>query len=668
MVDSTNLKIYKTTNNLGGAITATEVISSTPLNLFTNVPRNEQVIGEDYYACVWLKNTHGSEKMASFKWWLSSKSFPHDTEIKWGFDPNLTTPQTIADKYTAPTGVTWRSVETVSTSFNNGDLDPGESIPIWLWLHVSANAIARLDDNAIFTSNLNIPQGGTGSGGGTGGGGGGVPGTYHYDPYHTFSSERITVPDAPALRLLTFSCSVWFRTSHNYTSQEGMMLIKGIGSDPATPGHFINYNLKLNNDPYNNELECNSLSNDGTYHAVFTEGETWNDGQWHHAVVTYDHVNEKLYCDGELKMTLGTVFTPDTGNNDLCIGAEDPGGDNPKYWFGELDEIRVWNVGLTQTEVEELHQSGTVPQTGAIVYENLFGGSGSGSGGGSGGTGGNPPPVNTDYKVAIAGDWGCEPETDDVIDLIQTQGYDFVVGVGDNAYEAAGCWTTRFAPLKPNFNSGYGNHEYSETGGVTPYKTFFGHSLTYFSFQFENIFFIVGDTNIDIDPGSNQHNFITSECARVLNDSTVTWRVFIDHHPWWTASSDHPSNEFNQVESLHALLQNNKFNFVCTGHNHNWQRTFQVSYNAGSPTNPTIVDSTSPYSRTAIGVIHVVTGTGGHDTGSSLYALGSQPGFQAYQNRTHNGVWEIVASNNAQTLTCQFREIGGDVFDTFVIA
>ena len=665
MVAASDLKIYKTTNFLGGAITATQVIPGTINNIFTNIPKNELVVGEDYYACVYLKNGHGNETMDNFKLWLSSKSFPHDTELKWSFDTTAVA-QTIANKYTAPTGMTWHTVSSTHLSPSTPDVVSGASFPIWLWLHANANAVSRIDDNAIFGFSFEIPQGGTGSGGSGGGGGGTTTGTYHYDPYHTFNSERITVPDAPALRLLTFSCSVWFRTTHDYNPQEGMMLIKGIGSDPATPGHFINYNLKLNNTPYDNELECNSLSNDGTYHAVFTSGETWNDGLWHHAVVTYDHINERLYCDGVLKMTLGTVFTPDTGNNDLCIGAEDPGGDNPKYWFGDLDEVRVWNVGLTEVEVVNLFNAGTVPQQSHIVYENLFGGSGSGGGGGGGG-GGNPPPINADYRIAIVGDEGCEPATDDVIAMIQDQNYDFVVSVGDHAYEAAGCWTTKFNPLKTIMTSAYGNHEYSETGGVTPYKTFFGHSLTYFTKKFQNVQFFVCDSNIDCDPGSAQHNFMTSALAASQTDSTVTWRVGIIHHPFFGSASDHPYDEFSQVEAFHTLFQNNGVRFVCTGHNHNWQRTYQVAYNGSNPTSPTIVDSTSPYSRATVGLIHVVTGGGGHDSGGGLYALGSQPGFQAYQSRTENGVWEMVASNNGQTLTCSFRNTSGNVFDTFTM-
>ena len=98
-----NLKIFKTNNNLGGAITGTQVTVGTPNNVFTNVPNNERVLGEDYFACVYFKNTDSNETMKNVKIWLSAKSFPHDTILPWGYneDPPVvaTTCQTIANKY-----------------------------------------------------------------------------------------------------------------------------------------------------------------------------------------------------------------------------------------------------------------------------------------------------------------------------------------------------------------------------------------------------------------------------------------------------------------------------------------------------------------------------------------------------------------------------------------
>jgi Calcineurin-like phosphoesterase len=288
-------------------------------------------------------------------------------------------------------------------------------------------------------------------------------------------------------------------------------------------------------------------------------------------------------------------------------------------------------------------------------------------GGGGGGGGGNPPPPNPDYKIAVVGDWGCETETQEVHDLIETGGYDFVIGVGDNAYESASCWTNIFSDFKPNFRSAYGNHEYSESGGISPYTTFFGDSLTYFNFTFNNIYFIVMDTNISTSTSSTQFGKVSQWLTEANANTAIDWIVVIMHHPWYVAGSHNPSNEFNQVQNYHTLFVQKHVHFVCCGHNHNWQRTHQIAY-SGTVTAPTIIDNTTPYSAAAAGLIHVVSGTGGHDSGTSLYDLPSAPSFQAYQSRLYNGIWEIQASNNGQTWTCQFRNLDDQVFDTFNIS
>ena len=266
--------------------------------------------------------------------------------------------------------------------------------------------------------------------------------------------------------------------------------------------------------------------------------------------------------------------------------------------------------------------------------------------------------------MAVAGDWGCGSTTNNVINLCK--GYDFTLGVGDNAYASASCWTSAFATLKPNFNSAYGNHEYSESGGIAPYKTFFGHSLTYFSFNFQNVHILVLDSNINMDAGSAQHNFATADLNAVDGNSAIDWIFVSMHHPWFGSASSHSYNNGAKFKHSIRLFQTHKVAFVFTGHNHNWQLSKQVSYNAGSPTNPTVFDATSPFVKTASGLIHVVTGTGGHDSGSSLYSLGSLPSFGLYQNRTNNGIFEVVASNNGKTLTCAFVNTNNDRFNEIV--
>ncbi len=94
---------------------------------------------------------------------------------------------------------------------------------------------------------------------------------------------------------------------------------------------------------------------DGTHFPQFTSGITIGDGQWHHIAFTRTGGPTtgvlSLYIDGILRGT-----TPDdtdantTSTAPLCIGQRATGSNRFK---GNADEVRIWNVGLTQTQVRD---------------------------------------------------------------------------------------------------------------------------------------------------------------------------------------------------------------------------------------------------------------------------------------------------------------------------
>jgi concanavalin A-like lectin/glucanase superfamily protein len=678
MVAATDLKVYKTTNNLGGAITGTQVVNATPNNLFSVIPQNELVVGEDYYACVYVKNTHSTESMEAFKLWLSDKSFPHDTEIKWGFEAG-----------TGATGYRWSPSETFdgSTDYIAVPDDPSLDLltfTIALWFKTSK------DYSILFPGSEGIMLM-KGYWAGPAGAGTEVNyGVWITDLNHlrggfeeSDGTDHLTISTNT-----TYNDGQWHHVAITYDQVKVRMYIDGelyqnggvfygVHTTSATPDTG-SIDLEIGRNPYHSHPQG------GWFQGEMDEIYVWNT-----ALSAADVT--ALYEDNTANPT-GLVYSNHFGTDDDIIVAQ------------TISDKYTAPTGITWNSLQSAPSTPNVGQIRAGHYFPIWlwyhvdanavaraddnetfsfsfdipqGGTGSGGGTGGepgGGTGGNPPPTATDYKIAFVGDEGCEPETDDVISLIQANNYDYVVSVGDHAYESPGCWTGRFDVLKPNFNSAYGNHEYSESNSPGAYQTFFGHSKTYFTFKFQNIFFLVLDDNDFEDgsapsdaSGSTQYNFFVSELARVANDSTITWKIAVAHHPWFGHGADHTENEGGQVQVYHSLFTSNGVSFIVTGHNHHWQRSHQVSYNSSDPRSPTIVDSSAPYVKNNTGIIHVVSGTGGHDSGSGLYGNSDAAAFWAYRNNTHNGIWEIVASNGGQTLTCSFVEVGGDKFDTFVI-
>lgn len=293
------------------------------------------------------------------------------------------------------------------------------------------------------------------------------------------------------------------------------------------------------------------------------------------------------------------------------------------------------------------------------------------SGGGTGSSGGNDVPTVTDWKIAVLGDTSPNSTTSSVLNLANK--YDRVIHVGDQAYGDEGDWFSMVngkSGLKAKMITAYGNHEYDD--GLSNFKSYWGHSKTYYMKTFKNVAIIVIDDNQDEDSDApdiddGQEDAVDSMLSSAANNTAIDWIFVVMHHPWFGSSSNHEYNDCGMVQVYHSKFTSKKVAFVFTGHNHNWQMSKKVSYNSGNPTSPNIVDSSSPFTNDTAGLIHIVSGTGGHDSGDGLYDLDSSPGFNLYQNRSHNGVFEIVATNNGKTLTCQFVDKDGSKEGTQIV-
>lgn len=194
---------------------------------------------------------------------------------------------------------------------------------------------------------------------------------YKYEPHKEFKGtfDRVEQAHSTSLNLLQFSIACWFRNDNDTPwTDEGFLVNKG-GTGSETAGQNLNYGIWMVTD---GTIRGGFEESAGGDHYV-TSPINYADGKWHHAVITYDQVNVKLYIDGNGTpvATAAATQTPDTGTNPLRIGC------NSRIvadsFIGGIDEVYVWNNDLTSSEVTALHDSGTIPQTSAIVYSNKFG-------------------------------------------------------------------------------------------------------------------------------------------------------------------------------------------------------------------------------------------------------------------------------------------------------
>ena len=84
-----------------------------------------------------------------------------------------------------------------------------------------------------------------------------------------------------------------------------------------------------------------------------TSPNSYNDGKWHYAVVTFGGSTIALYVDGVqvgTKSTLG-ASPESSGTKPVRIGANSRVTPPGNYFTGEVDEVRVWNDDLTVQQV-----------------------------------------------------------------------------------------------------------------------------------------------------------------------------------------------------------------------------------------------------------------------------------------------------------------------------
>ena len=131
-------------DSLGGAITANEITSGVLHNLFDIVSGAEATSGRTEYRCFYVKNNDGTRTMQSAKVWLHADTTETDTTISFakGSSGVNGTEQSVADETTAPTGVTWQSLEGEGNAQTLGDIPPGQHHAIWVRRVVDAGAAA----------------------------------------------------------------------------------------------------------------------------------------------------------------------------------------------------------------------------------------------------------------------------------------------------------------------------------------------------------------------------------------------------------------------------------------------------------------------------------------------------------------------------------------------
>ncbi len=168
------------------------------------------------------------------------------------------------------------------------------------------------------------------------------------------------------------------------------------------------------------------------------EGGSVDDGDWHHVVFTVASTGGSIYVDGQLRAS-----RPFTGNPGPCTTTEKltigevAGG----FFKGQIDDLTMWNIILTPTEIANLM---TVPVTPAHPrYSSLVGHWSFDEG--SGITAGDSSPLNGDGLLVGPPMWsiGARPMLNNATPMTAVSGANQAVnldGVNDYVDVPPGTW------------------------------------------------------------------------------------------------------------------------------------------------------------------------------------------------------------------------------------
>jgi hypothetical protein len=233
------------------------------------------------------------------------------------------------------------------------------------------------------------------------------------------------------------------------------------------------------------------------------------------------------------------------------------------------------------------------------------------------------------FNFAAVGDFGCSKNTKKTIDNIKDNKPELVLPLGDLSYQkSANCWFDIMSPFKKKVMITLGFHDVND--GQAKMDQFFKSfelDKPYYSFDYGKVHFIAMASESSFQQGSPQYKFISEDLKKASEDKDVNWVIVTSYGPFYTSPSIHKA-EKSIRDLYHPLFEKYDVDLVLQAHNHNYQRTYPISYNLGDSSKPTVTNqSTTGYNDHHGGTVFALVGTGGE----SFYPLTGQAPFVATQ-------------------------------------
>jgi Concanavalin A-like lectin/glucanases superfamily/F5/8 type C domain/Bacterial Ig domain/Calcineurin-like phosphoesterase len=279
-----------------------------------------------------------------------------------------------------------------------------------------------------------------------------------------------------------------------------------------------------------------------------------------------------------------------------------------------------------------------------------------------------------DFNFAAAGDWGCTSNTDATVSNMDAKDPERVFGLGDYSYASTGtCWFNKIGPIDSIMDIAFGNHEDDSDEGFSGYMSHFGLSQTYYSYNYQDVHVLVMDTDRNsYSSGSAQRTFIQNDLQAASTNPNIKWIIVYLHKPMYTSPnscgssscSNTGSENTNLRNGFHPMFDQYGVDLVLQGHVHNYQRTFTLKYDPGSPSSPTITSNNANTYTEGNGAVFAIIGTGG----VNFHALSGKASFTSSQQDDFFGQLDIKSTDNGNRLEGKFYRNGNNaILDSFSI-
>jgi len=235
------------------------------------------------------------------------------------------------------------------------------------------------------------------------------------------------------------------------------------------------------------------------------------------------------------------------------------------------------------------------------------------------------------FNFVASGDFGCSDESKRTVQGMVEKDPEFVLALGDLSYQRSpNCWLNIIGPID---NGGkvkisFGNHDMSNE--LFKYNTYLKHfNLTkpYYSFNYQNVHFLAMATAknklIPYDRTSQQYQFVKNDLKLARDNKSINWIIVYSFKPFYSSNTTHPGED-ELRNFYHPLFDKYGVDIVLQAHNHNYQRTYPITFNETNPSSPIVLnkDKQNLYNDPK-GPIFVTVGT----AGAPLYNFTSQRPF-----------------------------------------